>query len=79
MSAMNIFEHAQFGALVRYRDFAPQPPANDVEAFGVSSFLIYPADDRQDAERWLEESRYINARLVGADEICADHAEGRAA
>lgn len=81
MSVMNIFEHSQFGELVRYRDFVPQPPANDVEAFGASSFLIYPADDRQDAERWLEESRYINARLedVGADEICADHVEGRAA
>lgn len=48
MSVMNIFERAQIGALVRYRDFAPQPPANDVEAFG-------------------------------AEEICVDHVEGRAA
>jgi hypothetical protein len=157
MSVMNIFERAQIGALVRYRDFVPQPPVNDAEAlaawkqrngvgwlvrrspprpdmiwsssglitiqlggfpmdlaaaiasrrdfqldsdlsfqlieqpcvgkvrilqeYGENSFLIYLADDRQDAERWLEESRHINVRLedVCADEICADHVEGRAA
>ena len=156
MSVMNIFECAQIGALVRYRDFAPQPPANDAEAFaawkqrngvgwlvrrspsrpdmiwsssglitiqlggfpmslaaaiasrinfhldsdlsfqiieqpcvgkvrvfqeyGANSFLIYLAEDRHDAERWLEASRHINVRLedVCADEICADCVEGRA-
>ena len=51
------------------------------QEYGANNFLIYLADDRQDAARWLEESRHINVRLedVGADEICADHVEGRVA
>lgn len=50
-----------------------------LEEYGKNSILIYLAENKEDAERWLEESRHINVRLeeVGVDEICADFVEGR--
>ncbi len=35
MSAMNIYENAPLGSLVRYRDPGAQPPPNDEEAFAA--------------------------------------------
>lgn len=52
-----------------------------LQEYGTNSILIYLAENRAAAERWLEESRHINARLeeVGVDEICSDFVKGRAA
>lgn len=51
-----------------------------LQEYGRNSILIYLAENRDDAERWLEESGHINVRLeeIGVDEFCADVVEGRA-
>lgn len=36
MSVMNIYERAQIGALIRYRDFAPQPSVCGFRINGTS-------------------------------------------
>ncbi|MET3523811.1 hypothetical protein [Mesorhizobium abyssinicae] len=52
-----------------------------LQVYGTNSILIYLAENWENAEIWLEESRHINVRLeeIGVDEICADFVEGRAA
>ncbi|KAA3448182.1 hypothetical protein C7I87_23010 [Mesorhizobium sp. SARCC-RB16n] len=48
---------------------------------GENAELVHLARNRADAEEWLTQHRYPNAVLdqITADEVAADHVEGRAA
>lgn len=50
-----------------------------LQEYDRNSILIYLAENKKDAERWLEESGHISVRLeeIGVDEFCADVVEGR--
>lgn len=67
--AFEIVERPRLGACRVLNDFADRTE------------LLYLAVSRQDAEVWMSEHRYSNARLedVSADELAADVVEGRAA
>ncbi|MGY5810105.1 hypothetical protein ACXHXG_20660 [Rhizobium sp. LEGMi198b] len=61
-----------------------RPALGSVRVFdraGSSAELIHLADNRQAAEEWLIRNRYPHAIVeeVTADEVAADHVEGRAA
>lgn len=77
--------HRTFSADSRLRFMVLERPAiGAVRVFdrpGEDAELVYLASDHTDAEAWLTRHGYPNAVLdeVTADEIAADHVEGRAA
>ncbi|RWB53800.1 MAG: hypothetical protein EOQ42_23640 [Mesorhizobium sp.] len=77
--------HRTFSADSRLRFTVLERPAiGSVRVFdrpGEDAELVYLASDRADAEEWLTRHGYPRAMLdeVTADEIAADHVEGRAA
>ena len=50
-----------------------------LQEYADNSILLYLAENRDAAERWLAESRHLDVRLeeVSADEVSADVVEGR--
>ncbi|RUV54155.1 hypothetical protein EOA85_26005, partial [Mesorhizobium sp. M5C.F.Ca.IN.020.29.1.1] len=77
--------HRTFSADSRLRFTVLERPAiGSLRVFdrpGTDAELVYLASDHADAEEWLTRHGYPNAVLdeLAADEITADHVEGRAA